>query len=120
MSDVRRQRIARDIRGPFEFGCIGVTRTDEARLEGFELLLRWNTKISIAPMVQGQCMYLVTCRPFWACSGVNNEVLKCDCGGKGGGEGSEVGSGRLADSAGALESELRSASTFGMLNSKLQ
>lgn len=39
MPDIRRERVAVDVGGPFVFGRVGVARADVSRLELFELLL---------------------------------------------------------------------------------
>jgi hypothetical protein len=39
MSLVGRERVARNVRGPFVFGGVGVTRADVFVLQRFELLL---------------------------------------------------------------------------------
>lgn len=38
MTNVRSVAVAHDVGGPFVFGCVGVSGTDVAGLEGFEIL----------------------------------------------------------------------------------
>lgn len=38
MTNVRSVAVAHDVGGPFVFGCVGVTGTDVACLEGFKVL----------------------------------------------------------------------------------